>query len=412
MPVLPLGLAFVARAVEDAGHEVSQINLMAEPEALASLAERIQRIQPDIIGISVRNIDDQVSLHTRFLLEPVKQVVITCRQNSKAQIVLGGAGYSMFPKHVLDYLGADMGIKGEGEQAFVLFLEKLEKGEDLSTIPGLHHAARSINNPPSVNNQLDCFLFPEPHRHLASLTPAGDEIIWLPFQTRRGCPLNCSYCSTATIEGKSTRKRSAGPVIDALTQYASAGFDHIFFVDNTFNLPKGYAIDLCDRMIDAGLKISWRCILYPGSVKEELVEKMARAGCVEVSLGMEGGSDTMLKKMNKRFRSKDVRHASDLLKKYGIRRMGFLLLGGPGETRQTVMESLHFADSLELEMGRVTIGIRIYPDTEIASHARRIGALSTDDKLLSPRFYIEKDMEAWLRKTVQVWMKDRPNWIY
>jgi len=412
MPVLPLGLAFVARAVEDAGHEVSQINLMAEPEALASLAERIQRIQPDIIGISVRNIDDQVSLHTRFLLEPVKQVVITCRQNSKAQIVLGGAGYSMFPKHVLDYLGADMGIKGEGEQAFVLFLEKLEKGEDLSTIPGLHHAARSINNPPSVNNQLDCFLFPEPHRHLASLTPAGDEIIWLPFQTRRGCPLNCSYCSTATIEGKSTRKRSAGPVIDALTQYASAGFDHIFFVDNTFNLPKGYAIDLCDRMIDAGLKISWRCILYPGSVKEELVEKMARAGCVEVSLGMEGGSDTMLKKMNKRFRSKDVRHASDLLKKYGIRRMGFLLLGGPGETRQSVMESLHFADSLELEMGRVTIGIRIYPDTEIASHARRIGALSTDDKLLSPRFYIEKDMEAWLRKTVQVWMKDRPNWIY
>ena len=87
MPVLPLGMAFVARAAEDAGHEVSQINLMAKPEALKTLSERIQKIQPDIIGISVRNIDDQVSLQPRFLLEPVKSIIATCRQNSQAQIV-------------------------------------------------------------------------------------------------------------------------------------------------------------------------------------------------------------------------------------------------------------------------------------------------------------------------------------
>jgi hypothetical protein len=99
-------------------------------------------------------------------------------------------------------------------------------------------------------------------------------------------------------------------------------------VDNTFNLPQGYAIDLCDRMIDASLGISWRCILYPGKVN------------------------------------------------------------------------------------KVTIGIRIYPDTDLARHAKRIGKLSSDDNLLLPRFYIDDGMEAWLRKTVQAWMKDRPNWIY
>jgi radical SAM superfamily enzyme YgiQ (UPF0313 family) len=214
------------------------------------------------------------------------------------------------------------------------------------------------------------------------------------------------------IEGKGTRKRSVKSVIDALSRYASAGFDHFFFVDNTFNLPQGYAIDLCDRMIDAGLGISWRCILYPGKVEEELVEKMAKSGCVEVSLGMESGSDIILKKMNKRFLKDDVRHASDLLKKHGIRRMGFLLLGGPGETRQTVMESLKFADSLELEMVKVTIGIRIYPDTDLARHAKRVGILSADNNLLSPRFYIENGMKGWLRKVVQEWMKDRPNWIH
>jgi len=412
MPVLPLGLAFVARAAEDAGHRVSQINLMAEPEALTALAARIQMIQPDIIGISVRNIDDQVSLHPRFLLEPVKDVVAACRKHSEAKIVLGGAGYSMFPKYILDYLGADMGIQGEGEQSFVMLLDKIENGEDVSAVPGLHHATRSIANPPEVNNNLDRFLFPEPEKHLASLTPAGDEIIWLPFQTRRGCALKCSYCSTALIEGKRTRKRSAKRVIDALSRYASAGFDHFFFVDNTFNLPKGYAIDLCDRMIEAGLNIAWRCILYPGTVDEELVAKMANSGCVEVSLGMESGSDTILKKMNKRFGSQDVRHASELLKKYGIRRMGFLLLGGPGETRQTVMESLQFADSLQLEMVKVTVGIRIYPHTELALHANQTGTLSADDNLLFPRFYIESGLEAWLRKVVQAWITDRPDWIY
>lgn len=116
-----------------------------------------------------------------------------------------------------------------------------------------------------------------------------------------------------------------------------------------------YAIDLCNRMADAGLQISWRSILYPGQVGADLVEKMAQSGCVEVSLGMESGSDTILKKMNKRYRTEDVRHASDLLKANGIRRMGFLLLGGLGETRQTVMESLRFADLLRLEMVKVTL---------------------------------------------------------
>jgi radical SAM superfamily enzyme YgiQ (UPF0313 family) len=412
MPVLPMGMAFVARAAEDAGHEVSQINLMAEPEALKTLAERIRQVQPDIIGISVRNIDDQNSLQPRFLLEPVISIIATCRQNSEAKIVLGGAGYSIFPKESLSYLAADMGIQGEGERSFAMLLDRIKKKNDLSDIPGLYLADQSIANLPDTFRNIDQNLYPQPDKHFFSLERTGEEVIWLPFQTRRGCPLNCSYCSTPMIEGKTTRKRSIGFIIDALAAYASAGFDHLFFVDNTFNLPPGFSKDLCDQMIEAGLNINWRCILYPGKVDKELVEKMAQAGCVEVSLGMESGSDTILRKMNKQYRTADVTHASDLLKKSGIRRMGFLLLGGPGETRQTVLESLEFVDSLALEMVKVTIGIRIYPNTEIALHAKRIGKISADDNLLYPRFYIENDMEAWIRKTVDEWMKDRPNWIY
>jgi radical SAM superfamily enzyme YgiQ (UPF0313 family) len=412
MPVLPLGMAFVARAAEEAGHEVFQINLMAEPEALKTLAKRIQKIQPEIIGISVRNIDDQVSLQPQFFLDPVKAIVSKCRQNSEAKIVLGGAGYSIFPKQVLSYLNADMGIQGEGEQSFAILLDRLKNNEDLSNIPGLYHADQSIANPPDTFKEIDHNLFPQPGRHIFALENNDDEVIWLPFQTRRGCPLNCSYCSTPTIEGKITRKRSTNLIIDTLAAYVSAGFNHFFFVDNTFNLPPAYAKDLCTYMIASGLTITWRAILYPGNIDKQLVAKMAESGCVEVSLGLESGSDIILKKMNKRFHTADVRRASDLLEDVGIRRMGFLLLGGPGETRQTVLQSLEFADSLSLEMVKVTIGIRIYPDTELANHARRTGKIKLDDNLLFPKFYIENGMEAWIRETVGAWMKDRPNWTF
>ena len=412
MTVLPMGMAFVARALEDAGHEVSQINLMAEREALEKLAESIQKIQPDIIGVSVRNIDDQVSLQPRFLLEPVKDIVSTCRQNSEGKIVLGGAGYSIFPKHALSYLDADMGIQGEGEQSFAMLLDRIENNANLSNIPGLYYADRSIANLPVTIKKIDQNPFPLPGKHIFALEHTKDEIIWLPFQTRRGCPLNCSYCSTSSIEGKTIRKRDPNLIIDALAAYASAGFDHFFFVDNTFNLPPEYAKNLCNQMIESDLNIAWRCILYPGRVDNELVTKMAKSGCVEVSLGMESGSDAILRKMNKQYYTADVSRTSDLLKKAGIRQMGFLLLGGPGETRQTVRESLEFVDSLALEMVKVTIGIRIYPGTELAMYARRTGKIVPNDSLLFPKFYIENGMEAWIRKTVAAWMKDRSNWFH
>lgn len=409
MPVLPMGMAFVARAAEDAGHEVSQLNLMAEPNAMNTLADRIRDLRPHVIGISVRNIDDQVSSTPRFLLAPVKAIVSVCRQQSRAKIVLGGAGYSIFPNQTLAYLAADMGIQGEGEKSFPMLLERIENNEDLSDIPGLHHAEQGLTNRPVAIEDIDRNAFPKMGRQLGH---PHDEVVWLPFQTRRGCPLGCSYCSTPSIEGKTTRKRSPSLIVEAIADYVSAGFNHFFFVDNTFNLPPGYSKALCDTMIESGLDITWRGILYPGWVEKDLVTKMAESGCVEVSLGLESGSDTILEKMKKHYRRADVRRASTLLRQAGIRRMGFLLLGGPGETKQTVLESLEFVDSLALEMVKVTIGIRIYPNTDLALHAKREGYISPDDGLLFPTFYIEHGMEQWIRQTVDAWMKNRPNWIH
>ena len=144
--------------------------------------------------------------------------------------------------------------------------------------------------------------------------------------------------------------------------------------------------------------LAWTCIVYPYQVGEELVADMARAGCVEVSLGFESGSPVMLKNMNKRFSPDDVRHAARLFHKHGIKLNGYLLLGGPGETRETVLESLAFADSLPLDFLKITTGIRIYPETELARAAVAEGVIAADDDLLLPRFYLAHGLDGWIQE--------------
>jgi radical SAM superfamily enzyme YgiQ (UPF0313 family) len=223
--------------------------------------------------------------------------------------------------------------------------------------------------------------------------------------------MNCSYCSTASIEGSVRRKHSPKAVVDAIDRHVQAGFRKFYFTDNTFNIPPSYAAEICHRLLSAGLEISWMCILYPWEMKASLVRDMAKAGCREVSLGFESGCERMLKMINKRFTRKEVRRTSELLHFYGIRQMGFLLLGGPTETKASVEESLAFADSLPLDNLKVTVGIRIYPDTILEKTAVGEELISPDDNLLYPRFYLAKGLDDWLMKTVRSWMETRPHWM-
>jgi radical SAM superfamily enzyme YgiQ (UPF0313 family) len=221
----------------------------------------------------------------------------------------------------------------------------------------------------------------------------------------------CSYCSTPTIEGKSVRWRSPESIVTWIQQWVREGFRRFYFVDNTFNLPPSYAAQLCSQIIAAGLDISWRCILFPGGLTPQLIGLLSRAGCNEVSIGFESGTENVLHRMHKQFSLAEVRHASELLRQHKIRRMGFLLLGGPGETRESAEESLAFADSLELDSLRISIGIRIYPNTEIARTAMEEGLITSEQDLLLPRFYLTQGLEDWLYETVADRISNRPNWM-
>ncbi|MCF8062395.1 MAG: radical SAM protein [Deltaproteobacteria bacterium] len=408
MPVPPVGLLCVAQAARAAGHETAVIDLMAEEDPAARLNHAVERFDPGVIGLSVRNIDDQSMRSPRFLLDEAREVTRICRSLTGAPIVVGGPGYSMFPQEALDYLGADAGIPGDGEDAFTRLLHRLEQGEPLSDIPRLVRPDAPPPGEPFRPRDLDRLPLPEPD--LLDRGAYHPDKLWVPVQSRRGCPLGCSYCSTATIEGRVVRKRSPGEVVRWMERWVAAGFHRFHFVDNTFNLPPSYAEALCDRISAAGLNVRWLGILYPARLTGRLVRKMARAGCRQVSLGFESGSPRMLRALNKHFSPEEVERAARMLSDHGIRQMGFLMLGGPGETRASVEESVAFADRLGLDLLKITVGIRIYPDTPLAELAVREGVIGAGESLLRPRFYLEKGLEGRLEEQVDAWVAEREQW--
>jgi radical SAM superfamily enzyme YgiQ (UPF0313 family) len=394
MVSLPLGLGLVAAATRRAGHDVAFVDLLATSDPHDAIRRAVAEHQPDVIGISVRNIDDQNRDAPRFLLEAVRDVVVDCRSATAAPIVLGGAGYSIFAAQALAYLGADYGIAGDGEHAFPELLHRLTRGEPVARIPGLH-VRSGPSSTAAVAHDLDSF--PLWNDALAQSADPNDPDLWVPVQSRRGCPNDCSYCSTASIQGRVIRARSPVRIVEQVGGLAAMGYRRFFFVDNSFNIPERHARELCCRLAELEPHVMWRCILYPHMVSEELVGAMSAAGCVEVSLGFESGSVQILREMNKRYSPEDVRAVCGLLKAHGIRRMGFLLLGGPGETRDSVEESLAFAASLELDGLRVTTGIRIYPGTPLARRAVADGIIASEAELLRPRFYLVPELEGWIQ---------------
>jgi len=409
MRTLPLGLACVAAAVRQAGHEVELLDLMEEADPPGSVRKALQAFGPEAVGISVRNIDDQKMEPARFLLDQTREIVSLCQDLSQAPVILGGAGYSIFPRSALEYLGADMGLQGEGEAIFPRLLERLQTGADLSGVPGLYLPGKGLQGLRNYVLKLDALPWQEIFRWFRGIRNLRD--YWMTVQTRRGCPLDCSYCSTPAIEGRRIRRRSPEAVAKDLRAQIEAGVEQFYFTDNTFNLPLDFAKELCRRLKALNRSFRWRCILYPGKMDRELARLMAESGCAEASIGFETGSDRMLRSLNKHFTLDAVRRTLEMLGDQGIRRMGFLLLGGPGETIESVMESLAFADSLPLEALKVTAGIRIYPETELSRTALREGVIDEKTNLLFPTFYLARGLEQWLLRTVKEWMAPRSHWL-
>jgi len=413
---LPLGLASVLAAVRPE-HEVRVLDFMFADDPRARVDRAVAEFRPEIIGISVRNIDNQDSVHPEVYFPQVKELVEHLKELSPAPVILGGAGFSVAPREFMAYTGADFGLVGEGEASFKSFLQAFP-GQEWSKVPGLYWGKNGglKQNPLQRIRRLD--LLPPPSLEFFSPqvyqeTPGSAGLPGLiPVQSRRGCPMRCIYCSTPLLEGAETRSWAPEQVASWLAAWHERwGLKRFYFVDNMFNCPPEYGRRLCRAIRELRLPLEWVCLINPAFPDPELFHLIQEAGGSMVQLGNESGSDLVLRGLGKGFDRHQVERTLKLLQGEGLPYTCFLLLGGPGETRETVEESVALLEKYEPKMVHLKAGLRIHPGVPLHRRAQAEGVVSPADNLLWPKFYLAPAIQDWIKGYLAELTVRHPNWI-
>ena len=417
MPTFPLGLASLVASL-GAGHPFRVIDFMFEPDPRIKVLAVIEEFQPELIALSLRNIDNQDSCFPEFFFPEAQKFCRWLRTHTQARVVLGGSAFSIYPQELLDYLEADMGIVGEGELSFRALVEFYPRG-NWTSIPGLVWRAQGHwqENPARPIRDLDTLPDPALEYFTPQLYHEAVGSARLPgvitIQSRRGCPMRCRYCTTARLEGTQVRTRSPEKVAALMADgYHRFGLRRFYFVDNIFNHPREYAHRLCQAIKQLNLPLEWSCLINPAFPDEELFHLIREAGGNQVQVGNESGSDLVLTNLGKGFSRRQVEETLQLLQRADLRYGCFLLMGGPGETPATVQESVALLEGYHPFMVNLKAGIRIYPHTALHDQALADGVITPGENLLWPHFYLSSAVADWIWDYLKVITSRHPNWIF
>ncbi|GAA1745341.1 B12-binding domain-containing radical SAM protein [Nonomuraea bangladeshensis] len=393
---VPAGVAYLQTALIDAGHEARILDLCFDPDDRLEgrVTEAIGEYGPDLIGVSVRNIDNETYLQYRGNLGDVKIVLGACRAASAAPVVLGGSAFSLMPVEIMNVLGADLGVIGEGEPAMVAIADALAEGRPITDAPGLlrREGTRvSVSEPARVSDP-GSIVAPRyfvPDSRYFSTQVVGPQPTY-GIQTKRGCAFRCSYCPVPSIEGKRFRLRSPAHIVDEMRHVRDlAGVRRFFITDSIFNLPRRHAIAVCEEMVAADLGVTWMAYTNPLQYDDDLALLFKRAGCETLNFGLDAGCDEMLTSLQKDFTVADIENATACARRAGVRIIHSLLLGGPGETADTVARTLDTMDRCAPDILTIAFGIRVYPKTplwqDIGSRPGR-----PDLDMLQAVFYVDE----------------------
>ena len=398
-PVVPNGLACVASALDAAGHRVEFLDLCFARDPLASAREAARRFRPEIIGVSVRNIDNSDAIALRHYTPEARDVLRELRSNApEAKIIAGGAAFGVAPEALFRDLEVDYAVAGDGERASVALIDALVEGRDPGSIAGLVRSRDGtvIFTPPGEDADLDSLPGPQLHRwiDLARYQRHGATI---PIQTKRGCVYKCIYCTYRNVEGWGYRSRDPELVAEEIAELrAKAGIRHFDFVDSTFNSPPGHAIEVCEAITRRELGVQLDTTNFtPATASPELLTAMKAAGFRTLGITAESASDPVLERLEKGFTAAKAREVAERVERHGIRTLWIFLVGGPGETKQTLEETLEFA-AWRLRRGDavyLTVGLRIYPGTTLHRIAINEGRVPATSTLLDPTFYFSTELD-------------------
>jgi radical SAM superfamily enzyme YgiQ (UPF0313 family) len=407
-PVFPLGLAYLVRVLKEEGYGIEVLDLCFSQDPSIELKKTLRRFQPDLIGLSLRNLDNLTYPTSVSYLREVEEVIQTCRQYSSAKLVIGGSGYSLAPKELLHHFDIDFGIVGEGEEALVKLINSFEKGGSISPSPHLLVKEKPFPHQ-TVGARVPAFKTPD--RSLFETRRYLEKGGMGNIQTKRGCPFSCIYCTYPLLEGKEVRLRKIEEVVDELQKLTEEGVDYVYFVDDIFNYPPSYAEDLCREMIRRKVRIKWSAFVNPGFLTKDLLKSMGEAGCVGIEFGTDSGSPRMLKNYEKSFTLEHIVQSSQACSELGINHCHYILLGGPGEDDETIEESFQLMDRLDPTAVIAMLGIRIYPGTEMERVALSQGVIRRDSNLIFPHFYVSPELKGRLEEIAREKALKRKQWI-
>lgn len=413
-PVAPIGAAFVAGHLIDAGFDAKILDLCFVDNDFTALKDTIGSYCPDIIGVSIRNVDNLTYNRSIFYMPRIRDIVNFIRTITHCPIVAGGSGFSIFPEEILRYLSLDFGVTGEGEQTFLSLVKTLGNGG------GSNINIREIPNIAMIDNGT---FHQNPVSYSSAICTPNRSVLnnaaYLQFggmgnvQSKRGCPFKCIYCTYPSLEGSRLRLRPPEEIVAELAEMKERySIDYVFFVDDIFNVPAAHAAEICEGMIRKNLRIKWTCFATPYSFTAELAKLMKRAGCTGIEFGSDAGAATTLKAYEKHFTPDDIVNASSVCRKIDMPDAHYIIIGGPSENEETLNETFKLFDKIKPHSVIALAGVRIYPGTPICKRAVEDGVISEDMALLEPVFYLSPETPPEMLLTrVQKWAEGRANRI-
>lgn len=361
----PLGLLYMAAYLRDTGrYELSIIDCQAEALTHQQCAERVEMLRPDVVGLTAMT----------FTLVDVKLVIQEIRKRVTTNIVVGGPHTAIYPTETFKGLQADYVVVGEGEITMDTLCQDIATGKVNKSMPESVRVYRQNQFIQDLNE------LPLPARELTHMDKyysvlAHDTPTTTSFSSR-GCPFSCKYCDRPAL-GKGFRSMNAKRVVDEMEWCQKAGIKEIFYYDDTFSVSMKRVMEICDEVLKRGVKMRWDIRTRVNVVNEELIKKMAMAGCDRIHFGVESGNPRVVRIMNKGTSIEQVEKAFDLCKRYKIKTLAYFMMGNPTETLEDVKDTLALSKRIKPDFMQMTI-LSPFPATQYYLQALQEGVLDKD----------------------------------
>jgi radical SAM superfamily enzyme YgiQ (UPF0313 family) len=359
---VPMGLYYVAAMARAHGWDVEIVNWHDVHTRPGEISRTLEDRRPDVIGFSVLHANRwgalDIAATARRLLPGVR-------------IVFGGIGATCLWEHFLTHFPqVDVIVLGEGEHTFVQLVRCFEKsrGRGLADIPGIAFRRRGApHRTAPADNVADLDELPPPSK-------------WFTFShiaLTRGCPAGCRFCGSPAFWGRRVRFHSTDYFVGQIRRLYRRGVRFFFVSDDTFTLNKRRVTDICRRLVDLGLDISWAAVSRVDTVDEPVLRWMRRAGCIQISFGVESGSEEIRARLAKSITTADIRRAFALTRRCGIMPRAYFIYGSPGETAQTIAESVDLMAAIK-PLSAIFYILDLFPGTALYEDFKRRTGASDD----------------------------------